>query len=103
MSVITLTKDNFENEVMNSEKTVLIDFSATWCGPCRMVAPIIDEIAAENSQYKVCKIDVDDEPELAAAFAVSSIPMLVVVKGGKIVDQAVGARPKEAILAMLAK
>lgn len=103
MSVITLTKDNFENEVMNSEKTVLIDFSATWCGPCRMVTPIIDEIAAENSQYKVCKIDVDDEPELAAAFAVSSIPMLVVVKGGKIVDQAVGARPKEAILAMLAK
>ncbi len=103
MSVITLTKNNFENEVMNSEKTVLIDFSATWCGPCRMVAPIIDEIAAENSQYKICKIDVDDEPELAAAFAVSSIPMLVVVKGGKIIDQAVGARPKEAILAMLSK
>ena len=103
MSVIALTKSNFENEVMNSEKNVLIDFSATWCGPCRMVAPIVDEIAAENAQVKVCKVDVDDEPELAAAFAVSSIPMLVVVKNGKIVDQAVGARPKEAILAMLSK
>ena len=103
MSVITLTKVNFENEVMNSDKPVLIDFSATWCGPCRMVAPIIDEIAAENSQIKVCKVDVDDEPELAAAFAVSSIPMLLVVKDGKIVEQAVGARPKEAILAMLSK
>lgn len=103
MSVINLTKDIFENEVMNSEKPVLIDFSAIWCGPCRMVAPIVDEIAEENSQYKVCKVDVDDEPELAAAFSVSSIPMLVVVKDGKIVDQAVGARPKEAILAMLAK
>lgn len=103
MSVINLTKDIFENEVMNSEKTVLIDFYATWCGPCRMVAPIVDEIAEENSQYKVCKVDVDNEPELAAAFGVSSIPMLVVVKGGKIVDQAVGARPKEAILAMLKK
>ncbi len=103
MSVINLTKVNFENEVMNSDKPVLIDFSATWCGPCRMVAPIVDEIAAENSQFKVCKVDVDDEPELAAAFAVSSIPMLVVVKNGKIVDQAVGARPKEAILSMLTK
>lgn len=103
MSVITLTKVNFENEVMNSYKPVLIDFSATWCGPCRMVAPIIEEIAAENSDYKICKVDVDEEPELAAAFAVSSIPMLVVVKNGKIVDQAVGARPKEAILAMLTK
>ncbi len=103
MSVITLTNDNFENEVMNSDRPVLIDFSATWCGPCRMVAPIVDEIAAENSQFKVCKVDVDDEPELAAAFAVSSIPMLVVVKDGKIVDQSVGARPKEAILAMLLK
>ncbi len=103
MSVITLTKVNFENEVMNSDKPVLIDFSATWCGPCRMVAPIIEEIAAENSDYKICKVDVDEEPELAAAFAVSSIPMLVVVKNGKIVDQAVGARPKEAILAMLTK
>lgn len=103
MSVINLTKDIFENEVMNSDKPVLIDFYATWCGPCRMVAPIVDEIAEENSQYKVCKVDVDNEPELAAAFGVSSIPMLVVVKNGKIVDQAVGARPKEAILAMLTK
>ncbi len=103
MSVITLTKANFENEVMNSDKPVLVDFSATWCGPCRMVAPIIEEIAAENSGYKVCKVDVDDEPELAAAFAVSSIPMLVVVKNGRIIDQAVGARQKEAILAMLTK
>lgn len=103
MSVVNLTKSNFENEVMKSDKTVLIDFSATWCGPCRMVAPIVDEIAEENPQYKVCKIDVDDEPELAQAFAVSSIPMLVVVKGGKVTAQAVGARPKDTILEMLDK
>ncbi len=101
MSVITITKENFENEVMLSEKPVLIDFSATWCGPCKMIAPIVDKIAAENSQYKVCKVDVDDEPELAQAFGVSSIPMLVVIKNGKVTSQAVGLRPEEAILDML--
>lgn len=101
MSVITITKENFENEVLNSEKPVLIDFSATWCGPCKMIAPIVDKIAAENSQYKVCKVDVYDEPELAQAFGVSSIPMLVVIKNGKATSQAVGLRPEEAILDML--
>lgn len=101
MSIVTVTKENFENEVMNSDKPVLVDFSATWCGPCRMVAPILDKIAAENAQYKICKVDVDDEPELAQAFSVSSIPMLVVVKNGKITSQAVGLRPEEAILSML--
>ena len=101
MSVIKLTKDNFDSEVIKSDKPVLIDFFATWCGPCRMVSPIVDEIAEENSQYKICKVDVDEEPELAGAFNVSSIPTLVVVKDGKAVNQAVGARPKEAILEML--
>lgn len=101
MAVIKLTKEVFENEVMKSDKPVLIDFSAVWCGPCRMVAPIVDEIAEENPQIKVCKVDVDEEPELAQAFGVSSIPMLVVVKNGKITASAVGARPKEAIISLL--
>ncbi len=101
MSVITLTKDTFTEEVVASEKPVLIDFFATWCGPCRMVSPIVDEIAEENDGVKVCKIDVDEEPELAQAFGVASIPTLVVVKDGKITSRAVGARPKKAILEML--
>lgn len=101
MAVIKLTKEVFENEVMKSDKPVLIDFSAVWCGPCRMVAPIVDEIADENPQIKVCKVDVDEEPELAQAFGVSSIPMLVVVKNGKITASAVGARPKESIISLL--
>lgn len=101
MSVINLTKENFENEVMKSDKTVLIDFSAAWCGPCRMIAPIVDEIAEENASVKVCKIDVDSEPELASAFSVSSIPMLVVIKNGKVISHAVGLRPKDAIISML--
>lgn len=101
MSVIKLTKDKFENEVIKSDKPVLIDFSAVWCGPCRMVAPIVDEIAEENPLIKVCKVDVDEEPELAQAFGVSSIPMLVVVKNGKITASAVGARPKESIISLL--
>lgn len=100
MSVIGVNKNNFA-EVKSSEKPVLLDFYADWCGPCRMVSPIVDEIAAENPQYLVGKINVDDEPELAQAFAVSSIPMLVVMKKGKIVAQAVGARPKQQILDML--
>ncbi len=100
MSVISVTKENF-NEIKNSDKTVLLDFYADWCGPCRMVSPIVDEIAAENPQYLVGKINVDEQPELAAAFGVSSIPMLAVLKEGKMVNQAVGARPKPQILAML--
>ncbi len=101
MAVITVNKNNFEAEVMNAGKTVLVDFSATWCGPCKMVAPILDEISNEYPDYKICKVDVDDDPELAMTFGVSSIPMLVVIKDGKIADQAVGLRPKDAILNML--
>lgn len=100
MSVISVNKDNFES-VKSSDKTVLLDFYADWCGPCRMVSPIVDEIAKENPQYLVGKINVDDEPELAQAFGVATIPMLVVMKNGKIVNQSAGARPKPQILAML--
>ncbi len=101
MSVIKINKDNFQNEVINSNKPVLLDFYADWCGPCRMVGPIVDEIAKERDDIKVGKINVDEQPELAAKFQVMSIPMLAVVKDGKIVNQAVGARPKAQILAML--
>ena len=100
MSVLNVNKSNFES-VKSSEKPVLLDFYADWCGPCRMVSPLVDEIAEEYPQYLIGKINVDDEPELAAAFGVSSIPMLVVMKNGKIFNQAIGARPKEAILDML--
>lgn len=100
MSVISVNKMNF-GEIKSSEKPVLLDFYADWCGPCRMVSPLVDEIAAENPQYLVGKINVDNEPELAQTFGVSSIPMLVVMKNGKIVAQAVGARPKQMILDML--
>ena len=100
MSVLKITKDNFD-VIRNSEKKVLVDLYADWCGPCRMVSPIVDEIAEENPQYLVCKINVDEEPELAQTFGVSSIPMLAVVKDGKIVNQSVGASPKKAILALL--
>ena len=100
MSVLKVNKNNFET-VKNSEKTVLLDFYAGWCGPCRMVSPLVDEIAEENPQYLIGKINVDDEPEIAAAFSVSSIPTLVVMKDGKIVNQTIGARPKNQILDML--
>ena len=100
MSVLNVTINNFD-EVKNSEKTALLDFYADWCGPCRMVSPLVDEIAEENPLIKVCKVDVDEEPELAQAFGVSSIPMLVVVKNGKITASAVGARPKESIISLL--
>ncbi len=100
MSVSTVNKNTFE-QVKNSEKTVLLDFYADWCGPCRMVSPLVDEIAEENPQYLVGKVNVDSEPELAQAFGVASIPTLVVMKNGKVVNQLVGARPKAQILAML--
>lgn len=101
MSAIVINKDNFENEVLKSEKTVLLDFWASWCGPCRMVSPIVDEIAIEHPEYKVGKVNVDEQPELAAAFEVMSIPSLFVMKDGKIVESSVGAKPKAQILDML--
>ena len=101
MSAISVNKNNYGQEVLNSDKPVLLDFWASWCGPCRMVSPIVDEIAAQRSDIKVCKINVDEQPELAAQFGVMSIPTLVVMKNGKVINQAVGARPKAQILAML--
>ena len=101
MSAININKTNFQNEVINSEKPVLLDFWASWCGPCRMVGPIVDEIAAERSDLKVGKVNVDEQPELAGQFGVMSIPTLVVMRNGKIVRQAVGAQPKPQILDML--
>ena len=101
MSVTNINKNNFQNEVLNSEKPVLLDFWASWCGPCRMVSPVVDEIASERGDIKVGKVNVDEQPELAAQFGVMSIPTLVVMKGGKVANQMVGARPKSQILAML--
>lgn len=101
MSVIAINKENFQNEVLNSDKPVLLDFYADWCGPCRMVGPIISEIAGERSDIKVGKVNVDEQSELASQFGVMSIPMLAVVKNGKVVNKSVGARPKDQILAML--
>lgn len=101
MSVLTITKENFETEVMKSDKPVLLDFWASWCGPCRMVSPVVDEIAGEVTNSKVGKINVDEQPELAAAFDVMSIPTLAVVKNGKVIQTSVGAIPKAAILNML--
>lgn len=101
MSVLKINKENFESEVINSSKPVLLDFYADWCGPCRMVGPIVSEIAVERSDVKVGKINVDEQPELAAQFQVMSIPMLVVIKNGKLANRVVGFRPKEQILGML--
>ena len=101
MSVIKISKENFASEVLNSNKPVLLDFYADWCGPCRMVGPIVSEIANERSDVKVGKINVDEQPELAAQFQVMSIPMLAVIKNGELENQVVGYRPKEQIEAML--
>ena len=101
MSAINIHKNNFQEEVINSEKPVLLDFWAPWCGPCRMVVPLVEQIALERPDIKVGKVNVDEEPELASRFGIMSIPTLVVMKEGKIVNQAMGARPKDAILDLL--
>ena len=101
MSAIDINKGNFQAEVMESDKLVLLDFWAPWCGPCRRVVPIVEEIAEENPDIKVGKVNVDEEVELAEKFGVMSIPMLVVLKNGEVVNQAVGMRPKHQILEMV--
>ncbi|NCC67881.1 MAG: thioredoxin [Clostridia bacterium] len=101
MAVVTITKENFKTEVTESSVPVLLDFWASWCGPCRMVSPIVDEISDERTDIKVGKINVDEQAELANNFNISSIPTLLVIKDGKVVNSAVGARPKEQILALL--
>ena len=101
MSVTVITKENFEAEVLKSDKPVLVDFWAGWCGPCRMLSPTVEEIAAENSDIKVGKVNVDEQPELARQFNVMSIPMLVVFKNGQAVNSSVGVQPKDVILSLL--
>lgn len=102
METLKITKENFKDEVINSNKPVLLDFWAPWCGPCRMVSPIVDEIAKEVTDIKVGKVNIDEQPELASAFSVMSIPTLALVKDGRVIKTMVGARPKQAILGMLA-
>ena len=101
MSIINISTSNFQDEVLRSDRPVLLDFWAPWCGPCRMVGPILEEIAQERADVKVGKVNVDEQPELASQFSVMSIPTLVVMKDGKVVNQTVGARPKGQILALL--
>ncbi len=101
MSVINVTNKNFQKEIINSEKTVLLDFWASWCGPCKMLSPIIDEIAVERPDIKVCKVNIDEEQELAAQYQVMSIPTLFVLKNGEITNHSVGVRSKNQILDML--
>ena len=101
MSAMNIDLNSFRQEVLNADKPVLLDFWAPWCGPCRMVVPIVEEIAREREDIKVAKINVDEQPELAARFGIASIPTLVVMKNGKVVSKALGARPKRAILEML--
>ena len=101
MAALNITKQNFEKEVLHSDKKVLIDFWAAWCGPCRRVSPVIEEIAEERPDIKVCKVNVDEQQELAAQFQIMSIPALVVMDHGQIVNQSVGARPKAQILSLL--
>lgn len=101
MAAININNHNFQNEVMNSDRKVLLDFWAPWCGPCRMVVPLVEQIAQERPDIKVGKINVDENPELASQFGVVSIPTLVVMENGRVVNQAMGAKPKKAILNML--
>ena len=101
MKVLHINKDNFHKEVINSDKPVLLDFFASWCGPCKMVGPILDEIAKEREDIKVCKVDIDEQPELASRYRIMSVPTLMVLKEGRIVEQSIGARPKHQILAMV--
>ena len=101
MAVITITKENFDAEVLRSAQPVLLDFWASWCGPCRMLSPIVDEVAEERTDVKVGKVNVDEQPELAAEFGVMSIPTLLLFKNGKLTRQAVGARPKSGVLELL--
>ena len=101
MSAVNISKENFHHEVLSSDKPVLLDFWASWCGPCRMVLPMVEQIAQEREDVKVGKINVDEQPELASQFGVFSISTLLVMKNGQVVHQAVGARPKHSILAML--
>lgn len=101
MSVVSINNNNFENEVLRSSKPVLVDFYADWCGPCRMVSPVVDQIANEHPEYKVVKVNVDEQPELASKFNVMSIPALFVVSNGQVVNKSVGAKPKAQILSML--
>lgn len=101
MSAMNISKNNFQNEVLNSDRKVLLDFWAPWCGPCRMVVPIVEEIAAERSDIKVCKINVDEEPELAARYDIMTIPTLMVMENGNILRQSAGAKNKNQILDML--
>ena len=101
MKVVHINKDNFHQEVLNSDKPVLLDFFASWCGPCRMVGPILDEIAQEREDIKVCKVNIDEQPELAHRYRIMTIPTLMVLKDGNIVEQSVGAKPKHQILAMV--
>jgi thioredoxin 1 len=101
MAVLKVNKDIFETQVKTSEKTVLVDFYADWCGPCRMVSPIVDEIAEEYPVILVCKVNVDENPDLASEFGIVSIPTLIVMKNGEVVEKALGARPKAGILALV--
>ena len=101
MKALHINKDNFHNEVLNSDRPVLLDFFASWCGPCRMVGPILDEIAEEREDIKVCKVDIDEQPELASRYRIMSVPTLMVLKNGQIVDQSIGVKPKHQILAMV--
>ena len=101
MSVVTINKENFNTEVLQSDKTVLLDFWASWCGPCRMLSPVVDQVAEERPDVKVGKVNVDEQLELAAQFGVMSIPALLVFKNGKLVNQSVGSRPKAGVLALL--
>ncbi len=101
MSVISVNNHNFKEEIIESSKPVLVDLWATWCGPCRMLSPVVEQVASEHPEIKVCKINVDEEPELAQAFQVSAIPMLALIKNGRLVDSSVGYKPKAQIEAML--